>query len=352
MLIETLRTYFTASLHWDALKDGSPVELDLHGHSVKAHPLARAGRVVAYGVTASDLRLHRRLRRKIYTKLARRIGTNPLAVFVAAEEESTLIWRWKTAENRSDLPHAAPDETWLAGLVLPLSAPVDPDEVIRRLDAALPPRGLLQPSSGDVSTTPTLVAVLDQASDAVSEAIQDAAALVGPAADDKSRVSFDEVIRLLQSLRAFKHKVIALRDEARALFQEFPVLAQRPTSQTQRPALRQTVKRGERTPQSAYRCPILRALVQLGGKSTARQVLSLVYEEMKDRLSQRDLALVPSGQDLVWRVYAKWQRNEMKLEGLLRGDSPSGIWEITEAGRRYYEEHCQGTAEREAQDKN
>jgi restriction system protein len=34
-----------------------------------------------------------------------------------------------------------------------------------------------------------------------------------------------------------------------------------------------------------------------------------------------------------WRNAARWERNSMVEEGLLKSDSPWGIWEITEAGR-------------------
>lgn len=36
-----------------------------------------------------------------------------------------------------------------------------------------------------------------------------------------------------------------------------------------------------------------------------------------------------------WRNTAQWARNAMVKEGLLSAGSPRGVWEITQAGRRW-----------------
>jgi len=98
---------------------------------------------------------------------------------------------------------------------------------------------------------------------------------------------------------------------------------------------RKRLKRGEKTPQGAYEKPILQALVQLGGSGTADSVLSIVEEQMKALLRPVDLAPTSPGRDLRWRNTAKWARNKLKEEGLIKADSPRGIWEISEKGREY-----------------
>ncbi len=35
----------------------------------------------------------------------------------------------------------------------------------------------------------------------------------------------------------------------------------------------------------------------------------------------------------LWRNSAQWARNSMVQEGLLKADSPRGVWNISEAGR-------------------
>jgi len=49
-------------------------------------------------------------------------------------------------------------------------------------------------------------------------------------------------------------------------------------------------------------------------------------------LSDKDLELVPSGTSKRWEKRANWERYQMVQEGLLRSDSPQGIWELSEKG--------------------
>jgi len=106
---------------------------------------------------------------------------------------------------------------------------------------------------------------------------------------------------------------------------------------------------GLKTPPSTYRIPILRALTEAGGAARTAWALDRVYEMMQHRLNDYDLQMNPSGGDLRWHNTAQWERLRMVKEGLLANDSPYGVWEITEAGRRYLAEHAGkediGTAE-------
>jgi len=50
----------------------------------------------------------------------------------------------------------------------------------------------------------------------------------------------------------------------------------------------------------------------------------------------RDVGYLPLASDPDiprWRNTAQWARHSMVKEGLLKADSPRGIWEITDAGR-------------------
>ncbi len=98
---------------------------------------------------------------------------------------------------------------------------------------------------------------------------------------------------------------------------------------------RKRLPRGEKTPLRAYEKPILQALVQLGGSGTPNSVLSLVEEQMKALLRPIDLEPTSPGRDLRWRNTAKWARHKLKEKGLIKSDSPRGIWDISEEGREY-----------------
>jgi len=97
------------------------------------------------------------------------------------------------------------------------------------------------------------------------------------------------------------------------------------------------LKRGLRTPEDAFRLPILESLKELGGKSEVKIVLDRVYQKMKHTLNEYDKMPLPSGTGTRWQNTAQWCKNTMVREGLLSSDSPKGIWEITKKGREYLE---------------
>ena len=103
--------------------------------------------------------------------------------------------------------------------------------------------------------------------------------------------------------------------------------------------LRRGVRRGVKTHQSQYKIPILQVLTGLGGQGKTDEIVERVYEKMKDILNPVDLETLPSGVDSRWKNTAQWARNTMVNEGLLEKDSPRGIWEITEKGKNYLNEH-------------
>lgn len=94
---------------------------------------------------------------------------------------------------------------------------------------------------------------------------------------------------------------------------------------------------GDKTPQREFRIPILEVLEQLGRRGRVGEVLDLVYPKVKDILKPGDLTVLSTGQ-IRWRNAAQWERFNMIRDGLLRGDSPGGIWEICAAGRAYLEQ--------------
>jgi len=103
--------------------------------------------------------------------------------------------------------------------------------------------------------------------------------------------------------------------------------------------------RGLRTPEEAFRRPILETLVELGGQAPMSKVLDLVEQKMKSILNKYDKQPLPSDpRSPRWRNTAQWCRNTLVREGLLNGDSPHGVWEITEAGRAELKKPS-GTAE-------
>jgi hypothetical protein len=97
------------------------------------------------------------------------------------------------------------------------------------------------------------------------------------------------------------------------------------------------VRVGEITSQGSYTLPILETLAEMGGTGRMSDVLEEVYKKMKDKLTPKDLETLPSGIGIRWKNKAQWERQKLKTEGYLKKDSHFGIWEITNEGRKYYE---------------
>lgn len=143
---------------------------------------------------------------------------------------------------------------------------------------------------------------------------------------DTARRAIEEATRLAE----FREKVKALQKEWASLQARKP---QRPEKSGR--AVKNRLPRGLRTPEDAFRRPILEALVELGGKASIGEVLDLVGKKMRDKLTKYDLEpLASEPHPIRWRNTAQWCRNTLVREGLMKQDSPHGIWEISEEGRR------------------
>ncbi len=90
------------------------------------------------------------------------------------------------------------------------------------------------------------------------------------------------------------------------------------------------------TPEEAYKLPILKALELKGGSAKTKDVLALIEKLMKGVLKKIDYQRVPSTpNETRWQKRAKWVRYRLIAEGLVKNDSPRGVWEISKAGYQY-----------------
>lgn len=137
-----------------------------------------------------------------------------------------------------------------------------------------------------------------------------------------------ELIEYGERLKAFREKVKLLQSEW------FDLSCKKVYKSRVKSIGKGKLKRGLRTPESAFRIPILEAIVELGGRAKASKVLELVYKKMRHTLNEYDLSFLNSNPKVKrWENTAQWTRNSLVNEGLLFSDSPQGIWEITEKGR-------------------
>lgn len=90
---------------------------------------------------------------------------------------------------------------------------------------------------------------------------------------------------------------------------------------------------GEKTPQAAFRKPILEVLQRLGGKGDRMRVLNEVEKIMADRLTVFDKSDISSG-SIRWQKSAEWEVRVMREQGLLKAvsETPRGVWALTPKG--------------------
>ncbi|GAH71614.1 unnamed protein product [marine sediment metagenome] len=108
-------------------------------------------------------------------------------------------------------------------------------------------------------------------------------------------------------------------------------------TETLAPPKGKKLRKGQKTPQQAYRHPILEALNELGGSASVGDVLEVVEKKMKPLLIEVDYQKLPSGVDIRWRNTAMWERFNLVKEGLLKSESPDGIWELSDKGAKEIE---------------
>jgi hypothetical protein len=72
---------------------------------------------------------------------------------------------------------------------------------------------------------------------------------------------------------------------------------------------------------------MINALKVFGGSAHIDQVLLEMKKNLNDKLTKRDLER-RNGGDVVWENNTKWERLHMVHTGVLKNDSPRGIWEL------------------------
>jgi len=98
--------------------------------------------------------------------------------------------------------------------------------------------------------------------------------------------------------------------------------------------------KGSLLPEAEYVLPLLEALVELGGSSHVSKITELVGVELDGKLTGRDRMALKSG-DIRWKNRLQFVRIGLIKQGLMAKNSPRGIWEITESGRRFFNANSQ-----------
>jgi len=146
-------------------------------------------------------------------------------------------------------------------------------------------------------------------------------------------------IPIPNDLRDLKLKLTHQTSEDKELLEVKDLVAKRLTellTKTGHSAPSKRVNTGQRkrdtrpkTENTVFREYIIKALKGFGGSARMHQVLDWMEEKLDGKLTPRDLSLRKGG-EIVWRNNAQWERYKMIQDGILKSDSPHGIWELTE----------------------
>jgi len=89
----------------------------------------------------------------------------------------------------------------------------------------------------------------------------------------------------------------------------------------------------DRLPRSVLREATINALQVLGGRSPVKSIFDEMAQQLEGRFLPGDLVWLESTKKFAWQNAVKHERPKMVDEGILRGDSPKGVWELSEDHR-------------------
>ena len=87
---------------------------------------------------------------------------------------------------------------------------------------------------------------------------------------------------------------------------------------------------------TAYEVPLLEILGERGGQAPAREVLEELGVRLSDLLTETDQQTLSSG-SVRWKNRAQFVRLRLVTSGDMVKDSPRGLWELTDQGRKRVE---------------
>ena len=147
--------------------------------------------------------------------------------------------------------------------------------------------------------------------------------------------SDDALGKALKAAELYRESMSAQREESQdpAVVQSQNKKKELKTDLDSGGAQKNRLPRGLQVPDRAYERPIVEAVYELGGSGPVADVLAIVEQKMKHLLTDVDYEVLSSGREVRWRSSAKWARNSLvHKQGLLRKDSPRGVWELTDKG--------------------
>jgi len=125
-------------------------------------------------------------------------------------------------------------------------------------------------------------------------------------------------------------------NRARGHFEDIP---QKPIEKIDLPPKITKIRIRGAIPRREFCIPILEAILENGGKATQSEAFEIIEQKMGEQFNNLDLAILEDGYTKRWQKNAAWQRYTMVKNGLLKSNSPRGVWETTEKGKKFLEDN-------------
>ena len=109
------------------------------------------------------------------------------------------------------------------------------------------------------------------------------------------------------------------------------------------PRSRANKRQHHKTPQDAFREPLLQVLYERGGSGRPKDLYLPLKQRMEDQLIADDLEHLASGGERWWKS-VNWARFDLVQDGYLRNDSPRGVWALSEKGTALVESGSKETS--------
>ena len=161
-------------------------------------------------------------------------------------------------------------------------------------------------------------------------------------ADRRIKTLDIEINRCRSEIKRHRNAIAGASKELQECARILEVIAPaKPALPLPRPAQASTPKpkvkhleKGQRTIEDAFYVPLLEVLVSMGGAGKLHEVIQQVGFKMAFQFTPEDRQRLPSySHPIRWENTVCWARNSLKMERLLKSNSPRGVWEITDEGR-------------------
>jgi hypothetical protein len=164
--------------------------------------------------------------------------------------------------------------------------------------------------------------------------------------DQKNYDQAHALLNKAQSVVAFQGKVVALREEW-VRMQVPPTKPPEPVLSPTPPKAKKVSRRtdlgrlesGLRTKNTEFHMPILKVLVNSGGRMQFQALLSALEVIMKDTLNEYDWQVMNDKKSIRWQNNVGWTKKRLSDAGHISATAPKGIWLVTPAGRKALEDY-------------